>query len=78
MSFFFWLVLCLGICVEVDVERITISPHSLFFPIHNSFFNTSDSYQFEITGHLKLVSVPFSSLVLYIGHREKSFPVSIM
>ena len=31
--FFFWLVLWLGICVEVDVDRITILPPSLcFFP----------------------------------------------
>ena len=49
-----------------------------FSPTHNSFFNTSDSYQFEISGRLKLVSVPFSSLVLYIGHLEKRFPESIM
>ena len=76
---FFWLVLWLGICVEVDVDRINILPPlPIFFPTHNSFFNTSDSYQFEISGRLKLVSVPFSSLVLYIGHLEKSFPQSIM
>ena len=76
---FFWLVLWFGICVEVDVDRITIlPPFPIFFPTHNSFFNTSDSYQFEISGRLKLVSVPFSSLVLYIGHLEKSFPESIM
>ena len=47
--FFFWLVLWLGICVEVDVERITFlppppTPPDYFFPTHNSFFNTSDSY----------------------------------
>ena len=53
-------------------------PPSIFFPTHNSFFNTSDSYQFEIRGRLRLVSVLFSSLVLYIGHLEKSFPESIM
>ena len=43
---FFLLVLWLGICVEVDVDRITILPPPLpnFFPTHNSFFNTSDSY----------------------------------
>ena len=80
---FFWLVLWLGIYVEVDVDRITILPPPplplpIFFPTHNSFFHTSDSYQFEISGRLKLVSVPFSSLVLYIGHLEKSFPESIM
>ena len=49
-----------------------------FFPTHNFFFNTSDSYQFEISGRLRLVSVLFSSLVLYIGRLEKSFPESIM
>ena len=76
---FFWLVLWFGICVEVDVDRITIlTPFPIFFPTNNSFFNTSDSYQFEISGRLKLVSVPFSSLVLYIGRLEKSFPESIM
>ena len=31
--FFFWLVLWLGICVEVDVDRITILPPSLFFSL---------------------------------------------
>ena len=79
MTYFFWLFLWLGICVEVDVDRITILPPTplIFFPTQNSFFNTSDSYQFEISGRLKLVSVPFSSLVLYIGHLEKRFPESI-
>ena len=65
----------------MDVDRITIllpRPPPYFFPYHNSFFNTSDSYQFEISGRLKLVSMPFSSLVLNIGHFEKSFPESIM
>ena len=33
MSYFFGLVLWLGICVEVDVDRITILPPSLFFPL---------------------------------------------
>ena len=67
--FFFLLVLWLGIGVEVDVDRITIlppPPFLFFFPTHNSFFNSSDSSQFEISGSLKLVSVPFISLVLYI------------
>ena len=49
---FFLLVLWLGICVEVDVERVTIlpfppppsTPPDYFFPTHNSFFKTSDSY----------------------------------
>ena len=76
---FFWLVLWLGICVEVDVDRInTLPPLPIFFPTHNSFFNTSDCYQFEISGRLSLVSVSFSSLFLYIGHLDKSFPESIM
>ena len=64
----FLLVLWLGICVEEDVDRITILPPiPIFFPTHNS-----------LGARLKLVSVPFSSLVLYIGHLEKSFSESIM
>ena len=53
MSFFFWLVFWLAICVEVDVDRITIliphppPPLPILFPTHNSFFNTSDSYQLK-------------------------------
>ena len=43
---FFWLVLWLGICVKVDIDRITIltplPPY--FFLTHNSLFNTSGSY----------------------------------
>ena len=44
--FFFLLVLWVGSDVEVDVDRITIfpPPSLFFFPTHNSFFNTSDSY----------------------------------
>ena len=73
--FFFLLVLWLGICVEVDVDRIDIlPPTSLFF----FFLPTILSLTFEISARLKLVSVPFSSLVLYIGHLEKSFPESMM
>ena len=48
---FFLVVLWLGICVEVDVDRITIFPPTsvppslfCFVPTHNSLFNTSDSY----------------------------------
>ena len=46
---FFLLVLWLGICVEVNVDRITILPPPpprlpIFFPTHNFFFKTSDSY----------------------------------
>ena len=44
----FSLVLWLGICVEVDVDRITLfpppPPPNFFIPTHNCFFNTSDSY----------------------------------
>ena len=80
MSFVFLLVLWLGIWVEVDVDKITIlsplPPPRFFHSTHNSFFNTSDSY---LKSALQtLVSVLFSSLVLYIGHLEKSFPESIM
>ena len=38
-------------------------------PPHNSLFNTSDSYL--------LVAVPFSCLLLDIGHLEKGFPESL-
>ena len=45
---FFLLVFWLGICVEVDVDRINIlpphTPSRFVFPTHNSFFDTSDSY----------------------------------
>ena len=47
---FFLLGLWLEICVEVDVDRITIlpppplPPPPYFFVTHNSLFNTSDSY----------------------------------
>ena len=66
MSCFFLLVLWLGICVEVDVDRITIlpSPTSLFFPYPQFFVQ----HKWQL----------FSSLVLVIGHLEKSFPESIM
>ena len=44
-SVFFSLVLWLGICVEVDIDRITISPPPpYFFLTHNSLFNVSDSH----------------------------------
>ena len=66
MSRFFLLVLWFGICVEVDADRITIlPPPPLSFPYPQFFVS-------------KLVSLPFSSLVLDIGHLEKSFPESIM
>ena len=42
---FFLVVLWLGFCVEVGVDRITILPPPPFlFLTHNSLFNTSDSY----------------------------------
>ena len=48
---FFLLVLWLGICAEVDVDRITILPppflaslfiYFFFAPTHNSLFNTKN------------------------------------
>ena len=48
--FFFLLVLWLGICVEGGcrqnycLTRPSPLPLSIFFPTHNSFFNTSDRY----------------------------------
>ena len=64
--------------VEVDVDRITIlSPLPIFFP-YPQFFPEHKWQLFEISARLKLVLVPFSSLVSYIGHLEKSFPESIM
>ena len=77
VGFFFlcFLAFWLGICVEVYGDIIT--PPLCFCPYpHNSLFNTSDSYQFEIqiSARLKLVSLPFSSLLLDIGHLEKKIP----
>ena len=67
-------VLWLRNCVEVDVEGITIfhSPPNpppsdcpyFFVPIHSSLVITSDSLIFDISARLKLVSVPFGSLLL--------------
>ena len=48
----------------------------LFVPTHNSLIKTSD--RFEISARLRLVSVPFSSLLLDIGYLERSFQESIM
>ena len=86
MSFFFfsfWLVLWLGICVQVDVDRITISPPPppslrFFFCRYPQFSVKIQVTVIEISVRLKLVSVPFSSLLLDIGHFEKGFPESIM
>ena len=65
MSFFFLLVLWLGICVEVDVDRITIlpPPPSLFFPPHNSLFNK------------KIATRPESQITLTRGGRQSLTPV---
>ena len=71
LLFFFLLGLWLRICVEVDVDRITIP--IFFIPTILCLRQL-----FEISARLKRVSVPFSSLVLDIGHLEKSFPESIM
>ena len=56
---FFWLALWLGICVEAVVDRITISPPPQFFAPPTILSLT----QVTVSGRLKLVSVPFSSLV---------------
>ena len=84
MCFFFLACLVVrDLCRRGCTQNYLLSNHPpprplFFFPTHNFFFNTSDSYQFEISGRLRLVSVLFSSLVLYIGRLEKSFPESIM
>ena len=75
----FLLVLWLGICEEVDVDGITLYPPPPFFlslPTILSLIQVSEL--FETGAPLKLVSVPFSSLLLDIGHLEKSFPQSII
>ena len=73
---FFLLVLRLGIFVEVDVDcRQNYYPPPLLF--FSSSLHTILSLT-QISARLKLVSVPFSSLLLDIGHLEKSFPESIM
>ena len=74
MSFFFKAVLRLGICLEVEVLSYPSPSSSLqfFFVLTlNSLFNTSDSYFSEISARLKFVLMPFSSLLLDIGHLEK-------
>ena len=80
--FYFFAAFWLGICVEMEVEIIT-TPHYpapprpyVFALTHISLLDTSDSYSKSV--RLKLVSVPLSSLLLDIGHLEKSFPESIM
>ena len=87
-------VLWLGICVEVAVDRIlpisiytpppslppSLSPSLVFFfsLLPTILSLTQVTVLFEINVRLKLVSVPFSSLDFVIGHLEKSFPESIM
>ena len=79
MSLFFLLVLWLGICAEVDVDRITILPPSLpplpIFYLFIFFFalGTILSLTQKISARLKLVSVPFSSLLLDIGQQLSFF-----
>ena len=75
MSFFCLLVLWLEICVEVDENRITILPP---LPPSLLFFCPYPRRLFQISARLKLVSVPFSSLLLDFGHFKTSFPESIM
>ena len=81
--------LWLGNCVEVDVDRITTlfppfpsPPPSdrsyVFVPTHSSLFDIHKCQLFEISARLMLVSVPFSSLLLDVGHLEKRFSESIM
>ena len=49
MSFVYAYFVVRDLCLEVDVDRITIlptpvPPYFIFVPTHNSLFNTSDSY----------------------------------
>ena len=79
VTYFFGFFVVRDLCRSRCRQNYYLTPHPpYFFPTQNSFFNRSDSYLFEISGRLKLVSVSFSSLVLYIGHLEKRFPESIM
>ena len=79
---FFLLVLWLGISVEVDVNRITILPPSpllIFFSLPTILSLTQVTVILtQRAPKAGFGRVPFSSLVLYIGHLEKSFPESIM
>ena len=78
MCFFFLLVLWLGICAEVDVDRITLltpslPPLPIFFLFLPIILSLTQVTVFEISARLKLVSVPFSSLLLDIGHQLSFF-----
>ena len=74
---FVLLVLWLGICAEVDVDRITILPPpflaSLFIYFFFLLLPTILSLTQKISARLKLVSVPFSSLLLDIGQQLSFF-----
>ena len=77
MSFFFWVVLWLRLCVDMAVDRILrifiypapLLPPSVFlflflfffYPTHNCLLKTSDGY-LKLVGAQKLASVPFSSV----------------
>ena len=60
----------------MDVDRITILP--LFCLSLPTILSLIQVKLFEISARLKLVSVPFGSLLLDIGHHEKIFPERIM
>ena len=54
------------------------TPHPLLIFSLPTILSLTQVTVIEISARLKLVSVPFSSLLLDIGHLEKSFPESIM
>ena len=73
---FFLLVLWLGICAEVDVDRITILPPLFLASVFIYLFlllPTILSLTQKISARLKLVSVPFSSLLFDIGQQLSFF-----
>ena len=77
---FFLLVLWLGICAEVDVDRITILPPPFLASVFIYLFlllPTILSLTQKISARLKLVSVPFSSLLLDIGQQLSFFILDI-
>ena len=85
MSFFFFVCFFAWFVIKVLCRSGCTQNYYLTFPppplLH--YFSSLPTIiclrqLFEISARLKRVSVPFSSLVLYIGHPEKSFPESIM
>ena len=73
---FILLVLWLGICAEVDVDRITILPPPFLASVFIYLFlllPTIPSLRQKISARLKLVSVPFSSLLFDIGQQLSFF-----